>query len=106
MSDINLNAMSPPELKRLQKAIAKAIGSYSERRKRHALTVLEARAQEFGFSLADLMGGKKARNSRRPAGPKFRHPENPDITWSGRGRQPGWFRACKDAGITDEAMGV
>jgi DNA-binding protein H-NS len=110
MSDINLNAMSLPELKRLQKAIAKAIAAYSDRKKREALIVLEASAQEFGFSLADLMGGKlggkKTRNSRRPAGPKYRHPENPDITWSGRGRQPGWFRAAKDAGITEEAMGV
>ncbi len=60
MSDINLNAMSLPELKHLQKAIAKTIAAYSDRKKREALLVLEARAQEFGFSLADLMGGKLA----------------------------------------------
>lgn len=25
---------------------------------------------------------------------KYRHPENPELTWSGRGKQPGWLRAA------------
>ena len=28
----------------------------------------------------------------KPERVKFRHPENSDLTWSGRGKQPGWLK--------------
>jgi DNA-binding protein H-NS len=49
-----------------------------------------AKAREFGFSLADLTGGKKAPRPAQP--PKYAHPENASVTWSGRGRRPGWVK--------------
>ena len=106
MTAIDLSDLSLKDLKQLQKDVAKALDSFATRKKSEALSILEAKAQEFEFSLADLMGGKKTRKSPAPAGAKYRHPENPEITWSRRGRQPAWFKDVINAGHSAEAMAV
>lgn len=60
----------------------------------------------YGYSIDELFGsrrqGRKSgpdrvpKRSARKAGkiaPKYRNPQNPDETWSGRGRQPRWVAA-------------
>jgi DNA-binding protein H-NS len=106
MANINLNDMSLSELKSLQKDLTKAIAEFSDRKKTQAIAALEAHAKEFGFSLAELTGLKKARKSSGPGGAKYRHPENPEVTWLGRGRKPGWFSAAIEAGKKPESMAV
>ena len=90
MADYNLEALSLPELKRMQKDIVKAIATFEDRQKAEARTKLEAVTREMGYSLAEL-GGTDSKAKRAPVGPKCRHPENPAVTWSGRGRKPKWF---------------
>lgn len=106
MATINLNDLSLSELKSLQKDVAKAIADFSDRKKTEAMAALEAHAKELGFSLVELVGAKKARKSSGPNGAKYRHPENPEVTWSGRGRKPGWFKAAIDAGKAPETMAI
>lgn len=105
MPSIDLNDLTLAELKQLQKDIAKTIANFHARKRSEALSALEAKAQELGFSLADLTGTKSPRKRSSPA-PKYRHPENPEITWSGRGRKPWWFVAALDGGKTAEGMEV
>ncbi|WP_286291223.1 H-NS histone family protein [Methylomarinovum tepidoasis] len=38
--------------------------------------------------------------------PKYRHPENPELTWSGRGQMPRWLRELVDAGHDKEAFRI
>ena len=91
MPSIDLESMSAAELKQLRKDLDKAIASYADRQRKAALEAAEAAAREFGFSLTDLAGS--ARPDRKPSNsPKYARPENPEITWSGRGRQPGWIK--------------
>lgn len=106
MAKTNLDALSLSELMSLQKDVTKAISEFSIRRKMEALLALEAHAKELGFSLVELTGLKKTRKSSGPAGAKYRHPENPDVTWSGRGRQPRWFKDATDAGKSLDSMAV
>jgi DNA-binding protein H-NS len=106
MANVNLNDLSLSELKSLQKDVAKAIADFSDRKKTEAMAALEAHAKELGFSLAELTGGKKTRKSSGPAGVKYRHPVNPEVTWSGRGRKPSWFKAAIEAGKAPETMAV
>jgi DNA-binding protein H-NS len=106
MATINLNDLSLSELKSLQKEVAKAIAEFSDRKKTGAMAALEAYAKELGFSLAELTGAKKTRKGSGPGGAKYRHPENPEVTWSGRGRKPGWFMAAIEAGKAPESMAV
>jgi DNA-binding protein H-NS len=96
MTDMDLSAMTLDELKKLHKEITQAITSYEERKRNEALAVLEAKANEMGFSLADLTG--MAAKSKPASIPKYAHPENPSITWTGRGRRPAWITEALDAG--------
>lgn len=106
MAAIDLEKLSLTELKSLQKEIAKAIADFGNRKKVEALSALEEHAKALGFSLADLTG-MKARKARAGSGAaKYRHPENPEVTWSGRGRKPGWFAAAVEAGKAPESMAV
>lgn len=104
MPDLDLNSMPLAELKQIHKELAKAIAGYEDRKKAEARTALEAQAKEFGFSLADLVGatGRK----RAASQPKYRHPENPEVTWTGRGRKPKWVSAHIAAGKPIEALEI
>ena len=99
MADYDLEALSLSELKKMQKDVAKAISNYEDRRKAEARAKVEALARDLGYTLAELVG-TEMKTSRAPAAAKYRHPENPALTWSGRGRKPQWFVDALAAGKT------
>jgi DNA-binding protein H-NS len=87
MADYDLEALSLSELKKCRRDVAKAISTYHDRQKADALAKVEAFARDLGYSLAELVG-TDTKFSRAPSAAKYRHPENPSLTWSGRGRKP------------------
>jgi DNA-binding protein H-NS len=105
MADFDLEALSLNELKKKQKDIAKAISTFEDRQKAEARAKVEAFARDLGYSLAELVGAD-TKTSRAPAAAKYRHPENPALTWSGRGRKPQWFAEALSAGKTAEDMAI
>jgi DNA-binding protein H-NS len=100
MADYDLEALSLSDLKKMQKDVAKAISSYEDRQKAEARAKVEALARDLGYSLAELVG-TETKASRAPVAAKYRHPENPALTWSGRGRKPQWFVEALEAGKTE-----
>jgi len=102
MTDINLSDMSLDDLKKLSKNIEKAIETYQERQRKEALAAAEAKAREMGFTLADLVSFTGGKKPRLVSPPKYRHPENPEITWTGRGRQPEWMKSALAEGRTKD----
>lgn len=90
MSSVDLEKMNLADLKALQKDLEKAIKTFEARKLAEARTVLEAKARELGVSLEAILGGKPVRTTSSAA-PKYRHPENSELTWSGRGRTPKWI---------------
>lgn len=102
---IDLNAMSRKELIKLRNDVDAALKTAEARERREALKAAEKAAAEFGFSLTELSGDVKPRGtgkqSKSPA--KYRNPENPEQTWSGRGRKPRWVHEAlmRGADITD-----
>ncbi|MCL4068906.1 H-NS histone family protein [Pseudomonas sp. GX19020] len=97
MVEIDLNTLSLAELKQLEKALAKAITSFEGRRKAEARAKIDELARELGYSFAELSDATPVR-TRSASEPKYRHPENPEITWSGRGRKPAWIADALAAG--------
>ncbi|MDU9007071.1 H-NS histone family protein [Sedimentitalea todarodis] len=102
MAKINLNKLSLKELQALEKDIAKAIVSFEQNRRKEALVAVEAKAKEFGFSLSELTANREKQQAA--SAPKYRHPDEPTLTWSGRGRRPTWFVEAVEGGMSPEAM--
>jgi DNA-binding protein H-NS len=108
----DLKAMTIKELTKLKKDVAKALATVEARVKREALRAAEKAAAGFGYTLTELASeskpkakaGKKAAKGKTKAKPKakakpkYRNPENPEQTWSGRGRKPMWFNAAISGG--------
>jgi DNA-binding protein H-NS len=105
MADYDLEALSLPELKKMQKDIAKAISTFRDRQKAEARAKVEALARDLGYSLAELVG-TETKVAPAPALPKYRHPENPALTWSCRWRKPQWFVDALSGGKTAEDMAI
>jgi DNA-binding protein H-NS len=43
---------------------------------------------------------------RKPVEAKYRHPENAELTWTGRGRKPVWVQELLTAGKTLEDLAI
>lgn len=101
MANIDLSKLSVKELKTLQKNVEVAIIDNEKRMRREALTAAQAVAKEFGFSLEDLLDASPRKKSRGVINPaKYQHPENPSVTWTGKGRQPAWIKEAMEAGTS------
>ena len=105
MADIDLNALSLGALKQLEKNVAKAIISFEGRRKAEARAKVEELARELGFSFDELAEAAPTRK-RAASAPKYRHPENAEITWSGRGRKPAWIVDALASGKSLEEFAI
>ena len=105
MADYDFEALSLGALKKMQKDVAKAISTFEDRQKAEARAKVEALARDLGYSLAELVG-TETKSARAPAAAKYRHPENPALTWSGRGRKPQWFVEALEAGKTASDLAI
>lgn len=101
---IDLDSMSLDDLKKLSKDVEKAIASFEDRKRKEARKALEKVAREFGLSVEEVVGVQKAPSRASKSAAKFRNPANPSETWSGRGRQPGWYKDALAKGKSPEAM--
>lgn len=97
MTSTELSKLDLDELKQLHKDLEKAIKNFEARRKQEALAAAVAAARAMGFSLGELTGDAP-KGKRFAIQPKYRHPENPELTWEGRGRQPAWIKDGLQAG--------
>ncbi|WP_439524737.1 H-NS histone family protein [Marivita sp.] len=93
---VDLNNMSKDELKTLIKEAEKALKSLETRRLTQAKKAAESAAKEYGFSLDELLGGAPKKGSK--SAPKYRNPNDPDQTWTGKGRKPNWVNDALAAG--------
>lgn len=100
---IDLDSMSKEELLSLRKNIDKALAGYEKRKKETALAAAKRAAEEHGFSLEEILGKK---STGKTAVPKYRNPQDPSQTWTGRGRQPAWYKSAIAAGKDASEMEI
>lgn len=112
---MDLKTLSLKELKSLKARVEKEIARRATAEKKKALKELAALAAARGFELEELLGGgrKRAAPVRRRKAPararttaKYRNPDNPQQTWSGRGRKPKWVQDWLAAGKALDALRV
>lgn len=106
MAATDLNSMSKDELVKLRKEVDEAINTHDVRRRQDALKAVEAVAKEHGLSIAEIVGSKPAKSGKSKTPAKFRNPENPEQTWSGRGRKPAWVHEQLEQGKNLEDMTI
>lgn len=105
MANRDLNKLSLNELKALRKEVAAAISDFEARKRIEARKALELVAKKHGMSLNEIIGrGKKGKGAKAPA--KYRNPASTGETWSGRGRQPSWFKTAMAKGKKPESMEI
>lgn len=97
MKESQLEKMSVNELIDLKARVEAMIVTKKDRRRAELKEKLANLAKEEGYSIAELYNGGGARKSvrgGRAAGTtaKYQHPDNPAMTWSGRGRKPNWVK--------------
>ena len=109
---MDISKLTTKELQALLKLIPKEINKRKQQEKSKLLVDITQIASKRGYSLRDLIGkaprsvkGRKAR-TRKPVAVKYRHPEQANLTWTGRGRKPHWVTKWLDEGKTMETLAV
>ena len=105
MAKVDLRMLSVGEMKALRVRLDKAIANKQKQARGTILKKVEAVAKAAGFKLEDLVGEKTPTTRKfkgRKLAPKFRHPEDLQITWSGVGRKPKWVIEAEKTGSLDK----
>jgi DNA-binding protein H-NS len=92
VKEVHLESLTLGELKALAREIESAIRKCQSDNLRKAREAAEAAARAHGYSLDEIMGLKAFRKAAGAPGAKYRNPANAGQGWSGRGRQPQWFK--------------
>lgn len=104
---MDISNISLSKLKELLAMIPAEILKRERDEKASALKELAAFAAERGFRLDELMGGISAdKKARVPVAVKYKHPQNTELAWTGRGRQPKWVVEFLAAGGNLEQLSV
>jgi DNA-binding protein H-NS len=101
---VDLEKLDFDELKTLAKDIEKAIKKRGSDNLKKAREAAEAAAKEYGFSLDEVTGLKAPRQNAKSPEAKYRNPDDPKQTWSGRGRQPHWYKDAIARGRSPEKL--
>lgn len=100
---VDLTTLSPKDLQAL---IASAQEQLTERTARHRQETRDrilAAAEDAGYDLGELFGFIKQK-VRKVKVVKYRHRENPALTWGGRGKRPQWVHDWLAGGGSMEAL--
>ncbi|MBU3693821.1 MAG: H-NS histone family protein [Rhodocyclaceae bacterium] len=102
---MDLSRLSVAELNEMQAEIAREI---TRRRKSEAdslVSEFRKRAAEIGLSVEDLVTGKTSQKRGKVA-IKYRHPQDANLTWTGRGKRPRWVEAWIGGGGSLEQITI
>ena len=114
---MDLSKLSSKELQVLLKRIPAEIRKRAQQEKSKLMKEIAHLATKRGYSLKELLGKtsspikrtpaktKKAR-TRKPVAVKYRHPQDANLTWTGRGRKPRWVTEWLAKGKTLESLAV
>tara|TARA_R100000501_G_C2579885_1_gene83539 strand:+ start:444 stop:794 length:351 start_codon:yes stop_codon:yes gene_type:complete len=111
----DLKEMSRKELERLLSDVKKALDAARTRDQREARKAAKKAAAEFGFSLGEISETQpsapakkraKVKKASKPSMPMYANPDDKKQTWTGKGRQPNWFRSQIESGTAPHAMRI
>lgn len=97
---IDLSQMTRKDLLQLEHDVSAALKDAEARELSEARKAIELTAAEYGYSVDELLGkASKTSDKKGKAVAKYRNPENPAETWTGRGRKPHWLHEALTKGF-------
>lgn len=93
----DLNSLTTTDLERLQERVSTLLTARKDAEKNDAIERIQALANEAGITVS-IQDGGGAGGKKSAVAPRYRNPENPSDTWSGRGRAPRWLAALEAKG--------
>lgn len=110
---VDLKTMTRKQLEKLGSDVDLALGRLKKLELNTARKAAEKVAKSHGFSLSDLLYGDAAPKKKlKKSGPKnaapgkYADPKDAGNTWTGKGRQPKWFKEAIAAGSSPDAMEI
>lgn len=97
---MDISTLSLAELRELERLIPREIRRREVEEKAMVRKEVEAMVAARGYSLDDLIDASSTRGARAglKVAVKYRHPQQRDLTWTGRGRKPHWVEAWVNEG--------
>ena len=92
----NLDTMSHKELAQMEARISRLKIEKQNTERDELRQRVAALVKQAGFEISDLFG--KGRKGKGTVAVKYRDPQNPENTWTGRGRMPRWLAAATKGG--------
>ncbi|MBE3638671.1 H-NS histone family protein [Mangrovicoccus algicola] len=103
---VDISKLSRDELEDLKVQIDKRMAEVEKEQKDAALAEMREIAQRHGVTLEEIVQMERASASPTGALPKYRDPENPKNTWTGRGRKPKWLVLALEEGANIEDFAI
>lgn len=110
---VDLKGMTPKQLQKLSEDVAKEIAKRATKQRDTAMKAAAKAAKEHGFDLTELLGEAPKKRGRKKAAPKkpplpakYKNPKDASQTWSGRGRQPEWYKAAIASGKSAKSLEI
>ena len=101
---VDLDAMSFDELRSLISDAEVAMARQLQERRREVVAQMRELAASVGVQFEIIADASPKRRRSAASAPRYRNPENPEQTWSGRGKRPQWFVASVNAGVGPASM--
>lgn len=107
---IDLTTLSRADLETLGRDVEKALEELRKQELKQVREELKRIAAAAGVTVEEAMGlmagGPKAKRVKTASVAKYANPADATQTWTGKGRQPSWFKDALQAGVSPDTMEI
>lgn len=108
---MDISRLSIAELNNLRQEIDLQIARVKSLERQQVIDELKSLASSKGYSLDELLSGKtpslaKPSKMTKKVAPKYVHPRDSSLTWTGRGKQPLWIKQLLSEGKSLTSLAI